>query len=133
MNSILAIVFSLLLTFHTVPYSIEVEPHSYEAESLASNIKTNEVRKEYLEQSYRFYTRIVELDKKNMKMSEEFKTEFMNFAIQMETENPSEMLLGILISRLYVRKMGLEYNDKNADDRATFNKTASDLKRVFGK
>ncbi|WP_232322445.1 hypothetical protein, partial [Brevibacillus parabrevis] len=111
----------------------EVDPHSYEAKSLASNIKTDEVRKEYLEQSYRFYTRIVELDKKNMKMSEEFKTEFMDFAIQMETENPSEMLLGILISRLYVRKMGLEYNDKNADDRVTFNKTASDLKMVFGK
>ncbi|GED72555.1 hypothetical protein BRE01_62570 [Brevibacillus reuszeri] len=133
MNSIFTVLFALLMTFNTVSNSVEVQPNSHESESLATYIKPTEIKQEYLEKSYRFYTKIVDLDKNGTKMSEELKTDFINFTIQMKAENKSEQFLGILISRLYVRKLGLDLNGGSADDRRVFNETASELKVVFGK
>ena len=128
MNLILALCSSLII-LHTANGSIANQPHNHA--TIASYVKPDEINQGYLDESYRIYKHVIELDKRNEKMSDEFRTEFIDFSIQMRTENPSERILAILLSRLYVRKMALEINSESGEDRRIFNETISELRAVF--
>ncbi|KQL45085.1 hypothetical protein AN963_27660 [Brevibacillus choshinensis] len=94
----------------------------------------SEIRKVMLDDAYNYYSALVNMDRRNEKITYEFQESFLDFTIRNKAKNGSERYFMILVSSLYFSKFDLDFPSVVDDpeiSREEFDQAAAKLKKIF--